>query len=169
MTSTTTFRTGTWTVQTALARFTARGLLGHTVIGTIDVLTGTLDIDADHHPHRLHVTLDPASINTGHTRRDKDLRGKRFLDVATHPTMSVAADKISPTPRGWQAPATLQVAGNSAPLLIDAELDDLPTDSHLRAHGTARVDLHDAGIKVPTLLVRRYVDITISAELVHTQ
>lgn len=169
MTTMTSLHSGTWTIQTGRAQFTARGLFGHAVVGTIDVVDGTIEIDANHHPRHLHVTLNPASLNTGHPRRDKDLRGKRFLDVDANPAMSVDADLISLTPHGWHCRATLYVAGTGAPLLIRAELDGTATDSFVRARGTSRLDLREADITVPSLLVRRYVDLTVSAELLRTR
>lgn len=156
---------GTWTIHSARAEFHARGFVGQAVIGTIAVVAGTIDVDGDHQPRRLQATLDPASINTGHKRRDKDLRAKRFLNVAAHPAMSIDSGHIAVTPGGWFCRATLHVAGADAPLLIRAELDGTPTDTSLHVRGTARLDLRDAGITVPALLVRRYVDLTVSAEL----
>lgn len=167
MTTLTTPRSGTWTVQAARAQFTARGFLGHNVIGTIDVVAGAIEIDADHQPHRLQAALDPTSIDTGHTKRDKDLRGKRFLDVDANPTMSVDADLFSLTAQGWHCRATLHVAGTDTFLLITAEFDGTPTYSSVRVRGTAGLDLRDIGITVPPLLVRHHVDLKISAELVH--
>jgi hypothetical protein len=59
----------------------------------------------------------------------------------------------------------LRVRGNEAPLRIETKLDILPTEARLLVSGTARLDLRDAGIRVPGLLVRRFVDLTFSAQL----
>ena len=74
---------GIWTVDLAHTRaaFAARHLFGQTVHGTIAVTAGTIEVGKDGRPQRFHATLDPASIDTGHARRDADLRGKRFLAV----------------------------------------------------------------------------------------
>ncbi len=37
--------------------------------------------------------------------------------------------------------------------------------ARLRVNATARLDLHDAGIRVPGFMVRRFVDVTISCQL----
>ncbi|GAA1541378.1 hypothetical protein GCM10009827_071050 [Dactylosporangium maewongense] len=158
---TTTTMTGTWTVATPLrAGFAARNFGFRTVHGTIAVTGGTVEFDAGGRPVRLEGTLDPASIDTGNPRRDKDLRGRRFLDVAHHPRMELTAGHIEPAGAGWRAKAVLRVAGAEAPLWIDGTLDGLSVT------GTARLDLRDVGIRAPGFLVGRHVALTISARLV---
>ncbi len=167
MTTTVLVGAGTWTVNLAHTRaaFAARHLFGQTVHGTIDVTSGTIGVDTDGRPRRFHATLGPASIDTGNARRDGDLRGKRFLDVETWPLMEVAADRIEATPSGWRTGAVLRVRGCEAPLRVEATLDGPAAASRLRVSGTARLDLRSAGIRVPGLLVRRFVNLSISAQL----
>jgi polyisoprenoid-binding protein YceI len=167
MTTLTAVAAGTWTADLAHTRaaFAARHLFGQTAHGTITVTTGTIEVSADGQPQRLHATLDPASIDTGNARRDADLRGKRFLAVDAHPLMEVTADRIEVTAGGWRTEAVLRVHGCEAPLRIDATLEGLATVPRLRVTATARLDLHDAGIKVPGFMVRRFVAVTISCQL----
>jgi polyisoprenoid-binding protein YceI len=167
MTTMTSISAGIWTADLTRTRaaFTARHGLGPPVHGTIAVTGGTLDVGPDGRPRRFQATLDPASIGTGNTRRDADLRGQRFLAVATCPLLEAAADGIDHAADGWRADAVLRVRGNEAPLRIEAKLDILPTEARLLVSGTARLDLRDAGIRVPGLLVRRFVDLTFSAQL----
>jgi polyisoprenoid-binding protein YceI len=156
---------GTWTVDLAHTRaaFRARHLFGQTVHGTIAVTGGTIEAGRDGRPQRLHATLDPASIDTGHARRDSDLRGKRFLAVDAYPLMEVVADRIVATANGWYAYAVLRGRGYEAPLRIDATLESAGA-SRLQVSGSARLDLRDIGIRVPGLLVRRFVDVSVSAQ-----
>ena len=45
----------------------------------------------------MEVTIDAASVDTGHAVRDEDLRGARFLDVVRFPTIafrSLAIDRL---------------------------------------------------------------------------
>ena len=86
---------GTWTVDLThtQASFAARHLFGQTVHGRITITAGTIEVGQDGRPQRLHATLDPASIDTGHTRRDSDLRGKRFLAVDEYPLMEIIAEQ----------------------------------------------------------------------------
>ena len=59
----------------------------------------------------------------------------------------------------------LRVRRSEAPLRIEATLNVLPAEARLLVSGTARLDLRDAGIRVPGLLVRRFVDLSFSAQL----
>jgi polyisoprenoid-binding protein YceI len=168
MTTTTSVGAGTWTADLTRTRagFAARHLFGQTVHGTIAVTGGTLDVGPDGQPRRFQATLDPASIDTGNARRDSDLRGRRFLDVGTYPLMEAAADDIDVAAADrWGAAAVLRVGRSEAPLGIEARLDVLPAGERLLVSGTAQLDLRDAGIRVPGLMVRRLVDLSFSAQL----
>ena len=167
MTTMTSVGAGIWTADLTRTRaaFAARHLFGQTVHGTIAVTGGTLDVGPDGQPGRFQATLDPASIDTGNARRDADLRGRRFLSVGTFPLMEAAADDIEMAAGAWHADAILRVRRCEAPLHIAAKPDILPTEVRLLVSGTARLDLRDAGIRVPGLLVRRFVDLSFSAEL----
>jgi polyisoprenoid-binding protein YceI len=169
MTTMTSVAAGTWTVDLAQtqAAFTARHFFGQTVHGTITVTAATIEVGQDGRPQRFHATLDPASIDTGHARRDADLRGKRFLAVEAYPLMEVVADRIAATADGWSADAVLRGRGCEAPLRIDATLDDAATAARLRLSSSARLDLRDIGIRVPGFLVRRFVDVSVAAQATH--
>jgi polyisoprenoid-binding protein YceI len=171
MATTTRIAAGTWNVDTTRTRagFAARNFGVRTVHGTIAVSGGTISVDADGRPVRLAATLDAGSVDTGNGRRDTDLRGRRFLNVANHPTIVVSADRIIANADRWRAEAVLRVAGAEAPLTIDAATDGSPGRTVLHVTGTARLDLRAAGIRVPGFMVGRYIDITISADLTPPQ
>ena len=158
---------GTWTVDLAHTRaeFAARHMFGQTVHGTMAVTAVTIEVGMDGRPRLLRARLDPASIDTGNARRDADLRGKRFLAVDAYPLMEVVADRIVATVDGWCAYAVLRGCGYEAPLCIDATLDGAATAPRLHVSGTARLDLRDVGIRVPGFLVRRFVNLSVSAQL----
>lgn len=157
---------GIWTLDLAHTRaaFAARHLFGQTVNGTIDVTAGTVEVGKDGRPQRFHATLDPASIDTGNARRDADLRSKRFLAADAYPLMEVVADRIVATADGWCTDAVLRGHECEAPLRIDATLDGAATAPRLQVSGTTRLDLRDAGIRVPGLLARRFVELSVSAQ-----
>jgi polyisoprenoid-binding protein YceI len=167
MTTATLVGAGAWTADLAHTRvtFAARHLFGQTVHGTIAVTAGTVDVGPDGCPQRFHATLDPASIDTGNSRRDDDLRGRRFLDAGVYPLMEVAATRIDAAGGGWRAEAVLRARGHEAPVLVDAALDGPAAGPRLQVSGTARLDLRAVGIRVPGFLVRRLVDVSLSAQL----
>lgn len=163
----TSVKAGTWTADLDYTRvtFAARHLFGPPVPGTIAVTSGTIEVGDDGCPQRLHAALDPASVDTGNARRDGDLRGQRFLAVDAYPLMEVIADRITATADGWFADAVLRCHGREAPLRIDATLEGAATGPHLHVRATTRLDLREAGIRVPGFLVRRFVDVSVSTRL----
>ena len=163
MTTATLVGAGAWTADLAHTRvtFAARHLFGQTVHGTIAVTAGTVDVGPDGCPQRFHATLDPASIDTGNSRRDDDLRGRRFLDAGVYPLMEVAATRIDAAGGGWRAEAVLRARGHEAPVLVDAALDGPAAAPRLQVSGTARLDLRGVGIRVPGFLVRRLVYVSL--------
>ena len=167
MTTATLIGAGVWTVDTAHTRvtFAARHLFGQTVHGTIAVTTGKIDVEPDGCPQRFHATLDPSSIDTGNPRGDRDLRGQRFLRVDVYPLMEVAAARIDATGGGWRAEAVLRARGHEAPVRVEAALDGPAAGPRLQVSGTTRLDLRAVGIRVPGFLVRRFVDVSVSAQL----
>ena len=158
---------GLWAVDLGHTRaaFKARHMFGQTVHGAIAVTAGTIEVGDDGQPQRLRATLDPASIDTGHARRDSDLRGKRFLAVDSHPVMEIVADRITATAGGWFADAALRSRGYEAPLRIAATLEGAATVSDLNVSASAQLDLRAMGVRVPGFLVRRLVDLSVSARL----
>jgi polyisoprenoid-binding protein YceI len=108
---------------------------------------------------------DPAAIDTGNARRDRDLRGKRFLKVDDHPRLEVTAERVEATAAGWAADATLRAAGTQAPLRVEGALAGPAAGARLRVSGSARLDIRTIGIRVPGFMVGRYVEITVTAEL----
>jgi len=164
-----TIAAGAWTVDTARAQagFAARNFGGlNTVSGTIAVTGGTIEVDTSGHPVRLAATLDPAAIDTRNRRRDKDLRGRRFLDVSAFPTIEVVATEFMATADGWRTEAVLRVRGHDVAVRLDGRTPDgTPSNERIRVTGTTRLDLRAAGIRVPGFMVGRHVDITVCAEM----
>ncbi len=157
---------GTWTVEAdTRAGFAVRNFGLNTMRGTVAVTGGTVEIGPDGRPVRLSGTLDPASVDTGNRRRDRDLRGRPFLDVARHPVIEVLAEHVEPDGTGWRARGVLRVRGTQCPLWIAAALDERSTGTLLWVTASARLDLREVGIRVPRFMVGRRVDLTISARL----
>jgi polyisoprenoid-binding protein YceI len=157
---------GTWVTEAPVrAGFAARNFGFATVRGTIAILSGRLEIDAGGRPVRLSGTLDPATIDTANPRRDRDLRGPRFLDVEHHPSMELSAAGFEPVDTGgWRARAVLRVAGHEAPLWIDGTITAGPPG---RLHVTciSRLYLPDAGLRPPRVLVGHTVELSVDADL----
>lgn len=100
--------------------------IGHmglsTMHGRIDVTGGEIVMDRAGDSSRVEVTLDPASVDTGHAKRDEHLRDKEgFFEVEKYPEMRFTSNKVTfddddeatvegeLTMHGVTQPATLEV------------------------------------------------------------
>jgi polyisoprenoid-binding protein YceI len=65
-----------------------------TVKGRFDRFHGQLDVQPD--GARAELTIEAASLDTGHVKRDAHLSSADFFDVSNHPTLSFKAGAITP-------------------------------------------------------------------------
>ncbi|TLS46808.1 YceI family protein [Streptomyces montanus] len=90
--------TGLWQLDAALSTVAVRhktmwGMV--TVNGTFTSVTGDGEVDADG-TARGTLTLDAASLDTKHAKRDKHLRSADFFDVDRHPDITFAVRSAVP-------------------------------------------------------------------------
>ena len=71
------------------------------VNGSFKKFEGTIRVDSDH-PEKSSVTatIDAASIDTRNDKRDEDLRGEQFFDVAKYPTITFKSKSVKQTGAG---------------------------------------------------------------------
>ena len=163
-TSPVTLTVGRWTVDPGRSTATFRvANLGRTVTGTVPIIEGTVEVGEHGQPAAISGSLDLGAISTGHTRRDRDLRQPRFLDLDTHPTMTFTAGTITVTPAGWQIAGQLAARGTSVAVAGQAELAPRDRSAIVTAH--TRLDRRALGIRVPRIMIGRTIDITVVATL----
>jgi len=158
---------GTWTVDTAssTAQFRARDVLRKTVVGTLPVLSGSVQVSADGEPVQVAAELDLAGVETGNARRDRDLRGHRFFHVERGATLHATAGPARPDGEGrWVLTGELVLHTVRCPVELTAELVSLAGDRAV-VRATTSLDRRDVGIDVPQLLVGRRVDVVVDAVL----
>ncbi|MFF7352794.1 YceI family protein [Streptomyces filipinensis] len=124
--------TGTWQLDPAASTVGLRhktfwGLVA--VKGAFATVAGSGEVGPDGSATGT-VTLDAASLDTGHTKRDTHLRSADFLDTDNHPEITFAvrgADRLD----GDQAriAGQLTVRGVSRPLSVTARLSDATADA----------------------------------------
>jgi polyisoprenoid-binding protein YceI len=88
---------GVWQSEPSGSRleFAVKTMWGFaTVKGRFDRLHGQLDVQPD--GARAELTIEAASLDTGHVKRDAHLRSADFFDVSNHPTLSFKAGAITP-------------------------------------------------------------------------
>lgn len=74
----------------------------------------------------LRVTVQTASVDTGHAERDGHLRSGDFLDSSTHPTMTFTLREALPTgERTGQVIGDLTLRGVTRPITLDVTLNKI--------------------------------------------
>lgn len=150
---------------TASATFTVKekfGLL--TTRGRIPVVEADITIDPDGLP-RGTARLDVSRIDTGNTRRDKDLRGRRFFDTVNHPTLAFRSVTIRRTADGIAVDGLLTVRGEDCPLSLLTTLTP-GDDGSLAVHSTGTFDRMTSALRrAPRWIINGSVDVVVDAVL----
>lgn len=154
---------GSWTLAdtTTMARFTVGNLVTKTVSGSIPITSASLSVSGDG-SISVEVDADLAAIDTGHPKRDRDLRKPALLDLDRHPRLhfragDVRAEDISAVADGWQVPGRLTVKGVTTEIVVDVEVQPAGEEG-LRVRVTGRVDRREFGIKAPRFMIGVLVD-----------
>ncbi len=135
--------------QHCRVRFVARSL-GLPVRGELTVRSGEVVVDAS--GTAVTATLDAASFRTRSSRRDRDVRGTRFLDADRHPDIVFTGRWDGP---GAPLVGELTVTGVSAPVQLEVvEVGPGPT---VRARG--RIDRRPYPVGPARGPVGRWVDV----------
>ena len=90
----------TWQMDPAHSsfQFKIRHLTVSNVKGDFSKFQGVAIIDDQNiTPLKVEVTIDVASVNTGHAQRDEHLRGPDFFDITKYPTILFVSKKVIKT------------------------------------------------------------------------
>jgi polyisoprenoid-binding protein YceI len=157
-------RPGTYLVDAARStvRFTATHVFGlKPVDGTMAVRSGTVVVAGEPRRSTVSAELDAGSFTTDDERRNRDVRGKHFLDAARHPAIGFRSTRVVHGSGGWQIIGVLSVRGGSTEVTLDLTGVE-PTVDGYRLTATTTVDRVAAGVRTGRLIVGRYLDITIN-------
>ena len=92
------------------------------VSGTFNQWEGTITADpADWTTGTVEVTIQAASIDTRHERRDNDLRSDNFFDVATHPTITFRSTSVTVDGARLTIAGDLTMRGVTKPVVLEGE------------------------------------------------
>ncbi len=108
------------------------------VHGTIPVKSASAEIPAGSTiPTAVTADLNIAGINTNDDRRDADLKGKDWFDVANNPVMTFKSTKITKggDPASFTIVGELTMHGVTKPLTLDAHVEGAAPD----ARGNPRI------------------------------
>jgi polyisoprenoid-binding protein YceI len=103
------------------------------------------------------VSIDAASLETGNSDRDADMR-KDFLEVERFPTIELKAVEVlmsRPTASGgnWDVVLQAQLTVHGTTRAVKVPVTVNLADERLTVHGQVRLDMRDYNIRVPRLLL----------------
>ena len=131
----------------------------HSFRGETQQLTGNFTLQQGPPPQLADaiVTIDAASLDTGHPERDADMR-QDFLEVERFPTIEFRVDELlTPRPAGDSASWDVVLQGKLTVHGITRDVK-VPTtvtiaDERVTARGQIHLDMQDYNIRVPRLLL----------------
>jgi polyisoprenoid-binding protein YceI len=155
--------------------FGVRHLVGR-VRGTFNKWYAILTTkDGDWKLGKVDVSIETASLNTGNTYRDTDLRSDRFFAVTRYPKMTFQGDGFMATDSTLDVIGTLTIKGHSKPVVLSGKYRGIARDreghERIAFQATGNVDRRDFGMNwnesvAGTELIGNDVEITIGIEAV---
>jgi len=115
----------------------------------------------------IRAELDTRGIDTGNRRRDKDLRGRRFLATSQWPAITFQASHIQPNETGWTITGTLTVKDTRCPVRLEVTGPAGPSGAdHVDLHATGRIDRRPAGVTAgPGFLIGHTISLSLTVRL----
>ena len=133
--------TGAWRLDPARSSvaFHVRHFYGlMTVKGDFADYEGNLDLSAT---PAAELTIQAASLDTKHGKRDAHLRSKDFFDVERHPLVRFASDSAHLDGDTLHLRGQLHAAGRQIPLELEATVREI--DGELEIEGVTEADHRD--------------------------
>jgi polyisoprenoid-binding protein YceI len=160
-------------------QFKVRHLMVSNVKGDFTKVKGAVTMDDNDVSNlNVEVTIDAASVNTGHAKRDEHLRAADFFDVAKYPTITFVSKKVMKdgsdrlkvagdlTMHGVTREVTVNVEGPTQ------QVKDPWGNFRRGATGTAKINRKDFGLtwnralETGGVVVGEDVDIFVEIELI---
>jgi polyisoprenoid-binding protein YceI len=137
------------------------------VAGTFKVRDGTIVVDPEPTRSSARVSMDPASFTTDKPARDKDIKSKRWLDVASFPTMAFTSTRVTADADGWIIDGVLTVHGVTAPVTLRL-VDGAQTPHKCTFTATTTIDRRDLGITRARRFIGCLLDVRIEVSAVRS-
>ncbi len=160
-------------------QFKVRHLTVSNVKGDFTKVKGSVTMDdKDISNLNVELTIDAASVNTGHAKRDEHLRAADFFDVARYPTITFVSKKVTKDGLGrLKVTGDLTMHGVTREVTVNVEgptqeVKDPGGNFRRGATGTARVNRKDFGLtwnrtlETGGVVVGEDVDIFVEIELI---
>ena len=162
---------GEWVADLAASTvsFTVRNFGLRSVTGKVPLVSASVTVGPGGQPVSVRAELDARGIDTGHRRRDNDLRGTRFLATGRWPAITFQASDVQASGTGWAIDGTLTVKDCRCPVRIDVSGPDiLPDDpaAPVSLRATARLDRRSAGVTAaPAFLIGHTISLSLAVRL----
>ena len=150
---------GEWIADLAASTvsLTVRNFGLRSVTGQVPLVSASVTVGPRGQPVSVRAELDARGIDTGHPRRDRDLRGARFLatdrwPLITFQASTVQASTVQASGAGWTIAGTLTVKDRDCPVRLDVGgADIIPNDpaSSVNVCASARLDRRSVGVNSP--------------------
>lgn len=163
-------------------QFKVRHLMVSNVKGDFTKAKGVVTIDdKDISNLKVELTIDAASVNTGHAKRDEHLRAADFFDVAKYPTITFISKKVAKEgPDRLKVTGDLNMHGVTQEVTVNVEgptqeVKDPWGNFRRGATGTAKINRKDFGLtwnralEAGGVVVGEDVDIYIEIELIRSK
>jgi len=160
-------------------QFKIRHLTVSNVKGDFGKAKGVVTMDdKDITQLKVELTIDPASVNTNHAKRDEHLRGPDFFDVSKYPTLTFVSKRVIKTDANrLKVIGDLTIRGVTREITVDVEgpspeVKDPAGNFRRGATGTSRINRKDFGmtwnraLDTGGLVVGDEVDIYVEVELI---
>ena len=172
---------GEWIADLAASTvsFTVRNFGLRSVTGQVPLVSARVTVGPSGQPVSVRAELDARGIDTGHPRRDRDLRGARFLatdrwplitfQASTVQASTVQASTVQASRAGWTIAGTLTVKDRDCPVRLDvggAEI--IPNDpaSSVNVCASARLDRRSVGVNsAPAFLIGHTILLSLAIRL----
>jgi polyisoprenoid-binding protein YceI len=105
------------------AQFSVRHMMVSNVRGEFAKVTGTVVYDPKNpKASSVEATIDATTVNTHEPRRDEDLKGPNFFDVAKFPTLTFKSKKVEKAGEGkLRVTGDLTIHGVTKQVVLDVE------------------------------------------------
>jgi polyisoprenoid-binding protein YceI len=154
------------------AQFSVRHLGISTVRGSFTKVSGSVQYDpSDPAKTTIEATIDANSVDTRVEKRDSDLRGPSFFDVAKYPALTFKSKRVEAAGSGkMKVVGDLTIHGVTKEVVLDvdgptAPIKDPKGNLHMGASATTTVNRKDFGVNGAGAAVGDDVSITIDMEL----
>lgn len=167
----------TWVIDPAHSEvdFSIRHMSLTNVRGHFNVAKGTIVYDgANIAKSSVNVTIDVASVDSGNSARDSNLKTDSFFDSAKFPTATFASTSVKKNGSNLEVAGTLTLHGISKPVVLEVTPSGAPVESpmdhklHIGYEATTTLKRTDFNIgnSFPEAILGESVPLTIDLEAV---